>query len=41
MTYRVIIDYGEVELTAMIWSDTPDTDIIYQKTIDHLNKEGW
>jgi len=41
MTYRVIIDYGEVELSAMIWSNTPNTDEIYKKTMEHLEREGW
>lgn len=41
MTYRVIIDYGQAEITVMIWSDTPNTHSIYESALDYLNKEGW
>lgn len=41
MTYRVIIDFGPIEITVMNWSDTPDTEKIYESSIKFLKEEGF
>jgi hypothetical protein len=41
MTYRVILDYGPIELTVMIWSDTSNSNTIYESTLKFLEEEGF
>lgn len=41
MTYRVILDFGPIELTVMTWSDTSNHDEIYQSSLNFLEEEGF
>jgi hypothetical protein len=41
MTYRVLIDFGPIEITVMQFSDTPIHETIYQSALGSLKEEGF